>query len=166
MECRNAPAHNGGVPDPELTALRESIRHRGQADVPGATRMVEDYLATVLQDAGAAGDPSAHRWARDRLRLFMVVSWGNWFGVLERLPQEYPMLRDEWRALLADPAEFGPEHLVAWWWLLQPSMFQPLVAGQLREMGAPLRDGVAGILKEGGAFDDRMVDWTAFGAVQ
>src|SRR5689334_21663071 len=92
------PPTIGGVPDPELAALLESIRHRGQADVPGATRMVEDYLTTVLRDAGAAGDPSARRWARDRLRLFMVVSWGNWFGVLERLPQEYSMLRDEWRA--------------------------------------------------------------------
>jgi hypothetical protein len=154
----------GVVPDPELAALSESIRGRGQADVPGARRVVEEYLTGVLQDAGAAGHPAAHRWARDRLRLFMVVSWANWFGVLERLPQEYPMLRDEWRALLSDPSEFGPEHLVAWWWLLRPSMFQPLIAGQLREMSTPLRDGVAGILKDGGSFDDRLVDWTSFGA--
>ncbi|MGI5239528.1 hypothetical protein [Dactylosporangium sp. CA-139066] len=150
--------------DPELAALRDSIRRRGPADVPGAARVVEDYLAAVLRDAGAPDHPSALRWARDRLRLFMVVSWENWFGVLERLPQEYPMLRDEWRALLSAPSEFGPEHLVAWWWLLQPSMFQPLIAGQLREMSTPLRDGIAGILKDGGAFDDRLVDWTSFGA--
>ncbi|MFG2039988.1 hypothetical protein [Dactylosporangium sp. NPDC048998] len=152
------------MPDPELAALRESIRQRGPADVPRASRVVHDYLQEVLRDAGAPGHQGAHRWARDRLRLFMVVSWGNWFGVLERLPQEYPMLRGEWRELVADPGRFGPEHLVAWWWLLQPSMFQPLVAGQLREMSAPLRDGVAGVLKDGGDFDGRLVDWVAFGA--
>jgi hypothetical protein len=164
MQCRAAAAHNVVVADPELVALRDSIRRRGEADVPGAARVVDEYLEGVLLDAGAPGHPGARRWARDRLRLFMVVSWGNWFGVLERLPHEYPMLRDEWRALLAEPARFGPEHLVAWWWLLQPSMFQPLVAGQLREMSAPLRDGVAGILKDGADFDGRLVDWAAFGA--
>ncbi|MER7004936.1 hypothetical protein ABT297_18085 [Dactylosporangium sp. NPDC000555] len=152
------------MPDPELAALRESIRRRGPADVPGASRVVDEYLREILRDAGAAGHPGARRWARDRLRLFMVVSWGNWFGVLERLPQDYPVLRGEWRELITDPARFGPEHLVAWWWLLQPSMFQPLVAGQLREMSAPLRDGVAGVLKDGGDFDGRLVDWAAFGA--
>lgn len=165
MQCRVRPGPQCGVLDPELAALRDSIRRRGRADVPGAARVLGEYLAGVLRDAGAEGHPAAYRWARDRLRLFMVVSLGNWFGVLERLPEEYPALRGEWSALLADPARFGPEHLVAWWWLLQPAMFQPLIAAQLREMGAPLRDGVAGILAEGGDFDDRLVDWAAFGAV-
>ncbi|WP_433219658.1 hypothetical protein ACQP00_15825 [Dactylosporangium sp. CS-047395] len=152
------------MPDPELAALRDAIRRRGPADVHGAAAVVEEYLGDILRDAGAPGHEGARRWARDRLKLFMVVSWGNWFGVLERLPQEYPALRDEWRDLLADPARYGPEHLVAWWWRLQPAMFQPLVATQLREMGAPLRDGVAGILKDGGDFEGRLVDWAAFGA--
>ncbi|WP_432842947.1 hypothetical protein [Dactylosporangium sp. CA-092794] len=152
-------------PDLELAALRAAILRRGRPDVDAAARVVEDYLAGVLDDAGAAGNAGARRWARDRLRLFMVVSWGNWFGVLERLPREYPMLRDEWRELVGDPARFGPEDLVAWWWCLQPAMFEPLVAAQLREMGPPLRDGVAGVLKDGGNFDARMVDWPAFGAV-
>ncbi|MEV8516914.1 hypothetical protein [Dactylosporangium sp. NPDC051484] len=152
------------MPDPELAALRESIRLRGPADVSGASRVVDEYLWEVLRDTGAAGHPGAYRWACDRLRLFMVFSWDNWFGVLERLPQEYPMLRGEWRELAADPARFGPEHLVAWWWRLQPSMFQPLIAGQLREMRAPLCGGVTSVLKDGGDFDGRLVDWAAFGA--
>ncbi|WP_432993286.1 hypothetical protein [Dactylosporangium sp. CA-233914] len=152
------------MPEPELTALREAIRCRGPADVPAAAAVVGECLGGVLHDAGAAGNEAALRWARDRLRLFMVVSWGNWFGVLERLPQEYPRLRAEWRELTTDPARYGPEHLVAWWWRLQPGMFQPLIATQLREMSPPLRDGVANVLKEGGDFDTRLVDWVAFGA--
>jgi hypothetical protein len=158
------PAHNDAVADPELAVLREAIRLRGPADVPAAAAVVEEYLGGVLRDAGAAGNEAARRWARDRLRLFMVVSWGNWFGVLERLPREYPTLRAEWRDLLADPDRYGPADLVAWWWRLQPAMFQPLVANQLREMSAPLRDGVAGVLKEGGDFAGRLVDWAAFGS--
>ncbi|WP_433607463.1 hypothetical protein ACQP2P_32855 [Dactylosporangium sp. CA-139114] len=152
------------MPDPELAVLRDAIRHRGTIDVSGAAAVVEEYLAGVLRDAGAAGNDAALRWARDRLRLFMVVSWGNWFGVLERLPREYPTLRAEWRDLLADPSSYGPEHLVAWWWHLRPAMFEPLVANQLREMSVPLRDGVANILRDGGTFDGRLVDWAAFGA--
>ncbi|MFI5912285.1 hypothetical protein [Dactylosporangium sp. NPDC051541] len=148
----------------ELLVLREAIRRRGPADVEAAGLVVAEYLAGVLRDAGAAGNVAALRWARDRLRLFMVVSWGNWFGVLERLPQEYPMLRAEWRDLLAEPARYGPEHLIAWWWRLQPAMFEPLVATQLREMSTPLRDGVAGVLKDGGDFEGRLVDWAAFAA--
>ncbi|GAA3291278.1 hypothetical protein Dvina_15960 [Dactylosporangium vinaceum] len=146
----------------ELLVLREAIRRRGPADVDAAARLVADYLDGVLHDAGAAGNAGARQWARDRLRLFMVVSWGNWFGMLERLPREYPMLRAEWRGLLAEPARFGPEHLVAWWWRLQPATFQPLVATQLREMSTPLRDAVAGVLKDGGDFEGRLVDWAAF----
>ncbi|GAA2388273.1 hypothetical protein [Dactylosporangium salmoneum] len=152
------------MPDPELAALRDSIHHRGEADVEGAAIVVTEYLEGILGDAGAPGDPAAMRWARDRLRLFMVVSLGNWFGVLERLPAEYRVLREEWRALLAEPARYGPEDLVAWWWHLQPTMFEPLIAAQLRDMTAPLRDGVAAILKDGADFDERLVDWSAFGA--
>jgi hypothetical protein len=152
------------VPEPELAVLRDAIHRRGTIDVTGAAVVVEEYLGGVLHDAGAPGNDAARRWARDRLRLFMVVSWGNWFGVLERLPREYPTLRAEWRELLGAPSRYGPEYLVAWWWHLQPTMFQPLVATQLREMSAPLRDGVANILKDGGDFDGRLVDWASFGA--
>jgi hypothetical protein len=148
----------------ELLVLREAIRRRGPAQVEAAALVVAEYLNGILRDAGAAGSPAALEWARDRLRLFMVVSWGNWFGVLERLPHEYPMLRAEWRDLLAEPGRFGPEHLIAWWWRLQPAMFEPLVATQLREMSSPLRDGVAGVLKDGGDFAGRLVDWAAFAA--
>jgi hypothetical protein len=157
---------HGARLEPELTALRDSIRQRGRPDLSGASRAVADYLAGVVRDAGAAGDPGAHRWARDRLRLFMVVSWANWFGLLERLPDEYPVLRREWQELVSYPDRSGPEHLVAWWWQLQPAMFQPLVANQLREMHPPLRDGVAGILRGGGDFDARLVNWSEFGGVK
>lgn len=148
--------------DPELAALRDSIHRRGQADIPGATRIIDAYLARVLSESGAAGNLAAQRWARDRLRLFMVLGWVNWLGVLERLPDEYPALEAEYKELMADATRFGPEHLVAWWWLIQPSLFKPLVENQLREMNGALRDAIASTIRQRGDFDADLVNWSEF----
>src|SRR3954468_10359877 len=58
------PAHNDAVAEPELAVLRDAIRLRGPADVPGAAAVVEEYLGGVLRDAGAAGKDAAGGWGR------------------------------------------------------------------------------------------------------
>lgn len=154
-----APSAAPGVVDPELAELRASIQHRGQADIVGAAALVENYLGAILHDAGAAGNAAVRRWAADRMRQYITIGGMGFFAVLEKLPDEVPPLRAEYLMLLADPIAFGPEHLIAWWWLLQPSLFKPAVEAQLRQMHDALRDGVAVVAGKGGPANDDFVDW-------
>jgi hypothetical protein len=143
----------------ELADLRRSVQNRGQAKIPEAARYVADYVAEVASTAQVSS-PDGHEWIRDRLRLFMVMSWDEWFTVVDRL-QEGPQLRAEWRSLIERPDQFGPEHLVAWWWLLDERMFRSLVANQLQTMRSPLVDAASDIRIRDGSFSTQMVDWPA-----
>lgn len=148
-------------PNDELANLRRSVQNRGQAKIPEATTYVASYLGKVARSAGVAGNPVAEAWLRDRFRMFLVVGLANWFDVLDRIP-EGAALRDEWRSLCFDAHQFGPEHLVAWWWLTSEPLFRPLMENQLGVMSSPLADGASDIQRSGGNFEQQMVDWTHF----
>jgi hypothetical protein len=128
-------------PSGELAELRHSAVNRGQADIPAAAQYVDAYLRGVARDAGTSGSLQADQWLRDRLRLFAVLGFANWFEVVDRIPAG-PSLKQEWQSLCVDAERFGPEHLIAWWWLLNPALFRPLVDKQLAEMRGALTDGV------------------------
>jgi len=145
----------------ELADLRRSVQNRGQAKIPEATAYVASYLGTVASAAGVTGDPAAEAWLRDRLRMFLVVGLANWVDVVDRIP-EGAALRDEWRSLCFDAQQFGPEHLIAWWWLTSEPLFRPLVENQLGVMSSPLADGASDIQRSGGNFAQQMVDWVHF----
>jgi hypothetical protein len=148
-------------PSDELAELRRSALNRGQADIAGAARYVDAYLQSVAEVGGTSGSPQADLWLRDRLRMFVVLSFANWFDVVDRIP-EAPALKDEWRSLCFNAKQFGPQHLIAWWWLLQEPLFRPLVDNQLEQMRGALTDGVRGISNHGGDFAGSMVDWEHF----
>ena len=144
----------------EKRDLLRSIQNRGMADIAGADREVNTYLAAVIADGGAAGSSDALYWARDRQRYFLAVGTMGWFGFIEQLGREvYLELMAEYRGLLDDEKSFGPEHIVAWWWLLQPTLFQPLVARQFEEMRAVLVELVQAIVAAGGDFRGQTLDW-------
>jgi hypothetical protein len=127
-------------PSDELSELRQAVQSRGHAKIAEAETYVDHYLRQVAGEAGVNYEDGRH-WLAGQLRQFIVLSWTNWFGVLDRIP-EGQQLRAEWEALIAQPDKFGPHHLVAWWWNNQESLFRPLVANQLTEMRGALVDGL------------------------
>lgn len=144
----------------ELEALRRSIQNRGQAQIPEATATVDQFIISVLRLSRVADSESSRRWVGDRLRFFLVsVPSPQWFGLLAELP-EYRELQAEFNALVRN-ATFGPGHIVAWWWLLQPSLFQPLVESQFQQMSGPLVEGVQAAAAKGFA-SATFVDWDEF----
>jgi hypothetical protein len=147
-------------PADDLAQLRQSVQTRGQAKIPEAAFYTDSYL----QNAAAAANvisPEGRAWLRDRLRFMMVAGWAAWFSILDRIP-EGPELRGEWRSLTIDVQRFGPEHLVAWWWLVSEPLFRPTVAAQLEVMKNPLVDGAADIQGAGKSFKNEMVNWDRF----
>lgn len=146
----------------EVATLRQSIRHRGQAQIPEATIAVDSFVGQVLARAGAQGNDEARVWVLDRIRLFIVaVVSPQLFDLLKRFP-EFPELHSEYRVLVRDPDRYGSAHLVAWWWLLQRSLFEPLLQEQFRQMEGSLVDGVRNILVNGGVFASQLTDWSSF----
>lgn len=144
----------------EKRELLDSIQNRGMADIAGADREVNRFLSGVIADGGAGGNPDAMYWARDRQRYFLAIGTIGWFRPIEELDREvYVQLMAEYRGLLDDENRFGPEHLVAWWWLLQPTLFQPLVASQFDEMRALLVELVQAIVAAGGDFRGQVLNW-------
>lgn len=142
-----------------LAGLRRAVANRGQAEIAEARRVVDELVGDVVRRGGGRDNPRAEAWARDRLRFFLVIgSSATWLRNMEGLP-EPPQLRAELLHLVRDPARFGPEHLVAWWWHLYPDVFKPSVAAQLGEMRGALVDGVAEGIAAGGDFAGRFVDW-------
>lgn len=144
-------------PSDELAELRRSVQNRGQAKIPEATVYIDDYLRGVANEVGVA-NAEGQAWLRDWLRYYMVVSWASWFNILDRIP-EGPDLRREWVQLTRNVQQFGPEHLVAWWWLVSEPLFRPTVDNQLREMRGSLVDGAAEILRTRKRFSREMVNW-------
>ncbi|GAA3455733.1 hypothetical protein GCM10018962_75660 [Dactylosporangium matsuzakiense] len=134
------PFFRRNEPTDEYALLRQSIQSRGQAKISEAATYVDHYLREISDEAGVHYSHS-HSWLVKQLRMFMVMSWDNWFGVLNRIP-EGQQLRAEWDALVAMEERFGPHHLVAWWWNNQESLFRPLVANQFVEMRGALVDGL------------------------
>jgi mannose/cellobiose epimerase-like protein (N-acyl-D-glucosamine 2-epimerase family) len=125
----------------ELEALRRSIQNRGQAQIPEAIAKVDQFVTSVLRLSGIADTVSSRSWVGDRLQFFLVSAPSpQWFGLLAELP-ECSELQAEFNALVRNRA-FGPGHVVAWWWLLQPSLFEPLVDSQFQQMTEPLVEGV------------------------
>ena len=122
--------------------------------------MVNEFISSLLSLSGIADTESSRSWIGDRLRFFLVsVSSPQWFGLLAELP-EYSELQAEFNALVRNRT-FGPGHVVAWWWLLQPSLFQPLVDSQFRQMTEPLVEGVQAAATRGFA-PATFVDWDGF----
>ena len=146
----------------EIAELQYSIQHRGQADIAGAREAVDTFLTQVVLDAGVAGNADAWVWVHDRMRYFMAVSFMNFFGILDHLPNELPALNAEYRSILNDEKQFGPEHIVAWWWLLQPSLFKPPIANQFVEMRGALTDLTRAVAETGGDYAGQMVDWAGW----
>lgn len=94
------------------------------------------------------------------MRFFLVsVPSPQWFGLLAELP-EYRELQGKFNALVRN-GTFGPGHVVAWWWLLQPALFKPLVESQFQQMRGPLVEGVQAAAATGFA-SDTFVDWNEF----
>jgi hypothetical protein len=151
---RKSPA-----PHDELAELRRAVQTRGQAKIAEANAYVDAYLAEISAAAGNTG-PAQQAWIRDRLRLLMVMSWANWFDLLDRIP-ESPQLRAEWNQLAKNPGSYGPGELVAWWWHLHEALFRPSVANQLDEMRGALTDGALEVLHQaGGDYPAHMVNWS------
>lgn len=143
--------------DDELAQLRTSVQNRGQAKIPEANSYVDTYLQRIATEAGT-NTPSAMRWLRDRLRFFLVVGLSSWFGILDRIPEGHE-LRGEWVALARGVDRFGPEHLVAWWWLVNEELFRPAVEAQLGEMRGALLDGAKELAQDEKGFEQSMVNW-------
>lgn len=144
-------------PDDELAALRRSVQARGPAQIDEARSYVGNFLGQVANSAGVSGDVAGMAWLRDRLRVFMVVGWDDWFNILDRIP-EGPDLRQEWASLIRDLSR-GPEDLVAWWWNISEPLFRPTVGNQLEEMRGALVDAAAEIGRSGRVFTNEMFDW-------
>jgi hypothetical protein len=125
----------------ELSHLQQSIRNRGQAPIAEAIATTNEYLRHVLVDASAADSQQAAEFAEDWLRFFLAFGTVGWFKLLDPLP-EGPQLRAEFMALVQDRQRFGPGHIVAWWWNLQPDLFKGTVDNQLNEMRGALTDNV------------------------
>ena len=146
--------------DPELQALRDSIRRRGAADLVGASRRVDEVVGEALARSGVDSAPGAAEWLRDRLRLFLVTGTSPWLSALERrLPDQYPQLEAEFRELVTQPERYGPRDIVAWWWNLDRSMFEPLLENQFPSMIDPLAEGLASAAERSEALGGQMVDW-------
>jgi hypothetical protein len=148
--------------DPELQALRDSIRRRGAADLVGASRRVDEVVGEALARSGVDSAPGATEWLRDRLRLFLVMGTSPWLSALERLPDEYRQLEAEFRELVTRPERFGPRDIVAWWWNLDRRIFEPLLENQFPSMIDPLAEGLAAATDLSEPLGGQMVDWTDF----
>jgi hypothetical protein len=148
----------------ETNALRESIRNRGQVQIPEATTAVESVVSQVLARARALNNDQARLWVLDRIRLFLVTVIGpKTFEILKSLDiSELPELEVEYRALATSPKQYNAPHLVAWIWLLQRSLFEPLLQEQFRQMEGVLVERVSSILASGGNFESQLVDWDEF----
>lgn len=148
----------------ETMALRESIRSRGQAQIREAGAVVDSFVSEVLAKVGAANNSEARAWLLDRIRFFFVVMIGpQTFDFLKKMGiPELPELEAEYRTLARDPARYGAAHLVAWIWLLQRSLFEPMLQGQFLQMEGALVDAVRGTLTSGGDFASQFVDWNEF----
>jgi hypothetical protein len=143
----------------ELATLRESIRNRGQAQIPEATVALDSFVSHVLVQAGAANNDQARFWVLDRIRFFIVaVLSPQLFDLLKDFP-EFPQLEAEYQVLVTNSERYGAAHLVAWWWLLQRSLFEPLLQEQFRQMEGALVERTCGILTTDGDFRGQLVDW-------
>jgi hypothetical protein len=150
-----------------LVALRDRIRGRGETEIDEineATLFVDQYLNSVLAEAGASGNDLAKAWAADRLRLFIVVGpTPKWVETIEELPDfhEASELVAEYNALVRQPERFAAPHLVAWWWHLDPTLFRPSIDLQFSQMREALVGGVANGLHGNVDFTAHMFDWSS-----
>ena len=151
----------GGDRDDEIRQLRESIRDRKDAPIAEASSAIQQFVAEVLEEAGASGDEQARAWSREQIKFLVVaIPSPQWFEMFQswNLP-ERAQLHAEFVSLAERHDDYGPEHFVAWWWNIQRSLFEPLVAGQLRQMKDVLVEIVQETIRQGGDFGPRYANW-------
>lgn len=108
------PPRNAQMTD-AMALLQESIRNRGQAQIPEASGVVDSFASQILARAGAVNNDQARVWVIDRIRFFIVtVLSPQLLEFLKELP-EFPQLHAEYQTLVTNPGRFGAAHLVAWW---------------------------------------------------
>lgn len=145
---------------PELQGIRRSIQNRGQAEIPAATARVDEFIRSIFRQCGCPDTETARRWADDRLRFMLVVGVSPpWLEFLAELP-EIGELRAEFTSLVRNP-EFGPGHLVAWWWLLEPPLFKRLIEARFEQLTPAFVDIVKDGVERGFPSED-FVDWPSF----
>jgi hypothetical protein len=144
--------------------LRESIRNRGQAQIPEASAAVDSFVKQVLAKANATKNDQARIWVLDRIRFFFVtILGGQTFDLLKGMDiPELPELEAEWGALATNPGQYGAAHLLAWIWLLNRSIFEPVLQEQFRQMEGVLVEAVCGISGSGNDFASQLIDWGNF----
>jgi hypothetical protein len=152
--------------DPKLanlkTAMRDAIRSRGLAQIPEATAVVGSHADQILADAKCSTNYLARTWLLDRMRFLIVtVMSPQLLEFLDGIP-EFGKLKAEYFVLTTDYSKFGPEHLVAWWWHLNPDLFKPYIEAQLLQMEPILVEAVQGIASSGGDFACQMIEWNNF----
>ena len=162
MDIFDRKASRNAQPTDAMASLQESIRDRGQAQIPEAGGVVDSFARQILARAGAVNNDRARLWVIGRIRFFIVtVLSPQLLEFLKGLP-EFPQLDAEYRVLVSNPDRFGAAHLVAWWWHLQPSLFKPFLQGQFNQMEGALVDGTRSILANGGDFTSQLIDWNDF----
>lgn len=152
--------------DPKLTnlktAMRDAIPRRGQAQIPEATTVVSSHADQILAYAKCSANDLARAWLLDRMRFLIVtVMSPQLLEFLDDIPG-FEELKAEYTVLATNRHEFGPEHLVAWWWHLNPDLFKPYIEGQLLQMEPILVEAVEGIASSGGDFGGQMIEWDKF----
>jgi hypothetical protein len=147
--------------------IRRGIAHRGQADIAGAVGWVNRVVHHVVTSQLGRSRPPAEAWAADPLRLMLaLIQAPQWFKAwrLEDARNEFdePLLA-EWLALVARPQQYGPGHLIAWIWLLNRPLTEPLVDGFMRQT-VPIVTEVVAQNKDSSDAEWRasMTDWDSF----
>lgn len=147
--------------------IRAGVSARDQPDIDGAVGWINRVLRHVVTSQLGRPNPAAEAWAADRLRAMLVlVQAPQWFRAweLDTVPNEFgERLIAEWLSLVAQPAQYGPGHLIAWIWLLNRRLTEPLVDGFMRQVTPILKEAVA---QNTGASDadwrSQMMDWASF----
>lgn len=151
-------------PDTAYAAdLRRTVPARGSADVAGARKWLNDYIDMVFYQARVKDSPQARAWVSDRIRVLIYLAL-PWFETLdERIPELTPSLKAEYVLLLRSPGQYPTEHIVAWWWNLQPGFFVDQLKVWIGNQADKLAEATQSIQATGGDFASSMFDWSDVG---
>lgn len=144
-----------------------AIPLRGQEDIAEAVGWIDRVVNHIVTSQLGRSDPFAHAWVTDRLRAMLaLIQAPQWFRAwaLEDARNEFgERLLGEWLALVAQPSHYGPGHLIAWIWLLNRPLTEPLVDGFMRQVTPILSEVVASNKRSSEAeWREGMTDWASF----
>lgn len=147
--------------------IRAAVAARGMADIPGAVGWIDRVIQHVVATQLGRSNTHAETWCSDKLRAMLaLVQAPQWFRAweLDGVRNEFgePLLA-EWVNLARRPRQYGPGHLIAWIWLLNRSLTEPLVDGFMRQVTPILSEALgAQNERENSEWMSDMTDWDSF----